>query len=95
MTSGRPTDQFAGDAGIGEIGNDVVDIEAPGGRRRGLDDVGEDGVRDARAGEDAVVRQALDQLAAEHARRAYDQDPHRGDGTASLGSSADSLRRVL
>jgi hypothetical protein len=22
------------------------------------------------------VRQALDQLAAEHARRAYDQDPH-------------------
>ena len=31
---------------------------------------------DALAAEHAIARQALRQLATEHARRAYDQDPH-------------------
>jgi len=64
------------DAGIGEVGNGVLDLEARGGRCCGLDDIGEHHMRDALAGEHAIARQALHELATDHARRAYDQDPH-------------------
>jgi hypothetical protein len=41
---GPSGEQFAGDAGLGEIGDDVLDVEAGGGRGCGRNDIRQHGV---------------------------------------------------
>ena len=73
---GQAREQFLPDARLGQIDDGVLNLEARGGRRRGLDDIREANVRDALAREGAIACEALDELATEHACCTHDQDPH-------------------